>query len=97
MKTLVDTSSLVRMAQAFSPFDTQGALNTFLEVRLVEGSVILLDQVMDEVKLVSRGVAYEAFPCLRRKECVCRTDGLTPSAPEKFYHMLDNNFVNSSV
>lgn len=24
MKTLVDTSSLVRMAQAYSPFDTKG-------------------------------------------------------------------------
>ena len=97
MKTLVDTSSLVRMAQDYSPFDTKGALNTFLEGRLGEGSLILLDRVMDEVKLVSRGAAYEAFPCLRRKECVCRTDGLTPPAPEKFYHMLDNNFVNSSV
>lgn len=43
MKTLVDTSSLARMAQAYSPLDTKGALNTFLEGRLVEGSVILLD------------------------------------------------------
>lgn len=97
MKTLVDTSSLVRMAQAYSPFDTKGALNSFLEGRLGDGSLILLDRVMDEVKLVSRGVAYEAFPCLQRKGCARRTDGLTPPAPEKFYHMLDNNFVNSSV
>ncbi len=44
MRTIVDTSSLVRMAQSYQPFDSTQALETFLTHELESGNLILLDK-----------------------------------------------------
>ena len=92
MRTIVDTSSLVRMAQSYQPFDSTDALGTFLKKEMENGSLILLDKVVGEIRNVSQGIAYDTFKCLQDKKFVCSTAGLVPS--QKFYNMLDNNFVD---
>ena len=92
MRTIVDTSSLVRIAQSYQPFDSTDALGTFLKKEMENGSLILLDKVVGEIRNVSQGIAYDTFKCLQDKKFVCSTAGLVPS--QKFYNMLDNNFVD---
>lgn len=92
MKTIVDTSSLVRMAQSYWPFDHTGALEAFLSRRMAQGELLLIDEVVGEIKYVSQGVAYNTFKCLRDKAHQISTINLQP--PQKFYRMLDNNFVD---
>ena len=95
MRTIVDTSSLVRMAQSYQPFDNTQALETFLNHELESGNLILLDKVADEIRYVSKGVAFNTFQCLQDKKNIRSTDGLMPT--RKFYNMLDNSFVNMAV
>lgn len=92
MRTIVDTSSLVRMAQSYQPFDSTETLESFLKNEMENGSLILLDKVVGEIRNVDKGIAYETFKCLRDKKYVCSTTGLVPSP--RFYNMLDNNFVD---
>ena len=87
MRTIVDTSSLVRMAQSYQPFDSTDALGTFLKKEMENGSLILLDKVGGKIRNVSQGIAYDTFKCLQDKKFVCSTAGLVPS--QKFYNMLD--------
>lgn len=92
MRTIADTSSLVRMAQSYHPFDSTNALGAFLKKELENGSLILLDKVVGEIRNVSQGIAYNTFACLQNKKFVHSTVNLIPSP--KFYNMLDNNFVD---
>lgn len=94
MRTIADTSSLVRMAQSYHPFDSTDALGAFLEQELKNGSLILLDKVVGEIRNVSQGIAYNTFKCLQNKTFVHSTTDLVPS--QKFYNMLDNNFVDKA-
>lgn len=92
MKTIVDTSSLVRMAQSYWPFDHTGALEAFLRSELERGELLLIDAVAAECKYVSQGIALDTFNCLQNKAWQISTVNLQP--PQKFYRMLDNNFVD---
>lgn len=92
MRTIIDTSSLVRMAQSYHPFDSTDALGAFLKKEMENGSLILLDKVIGEIRNVSQGIAYNTFKCLQDKKFIHSTTGLIP--PQKFYNMLDNTFVN---
>ena len=95
MRTIVDTSSLVRMAQSYQPFDNTQALETFLSHELKNGELILLDKVADEIRYVSKGIAFNTFKCLQDRKNIRSTSDLMPS--KKFYNMLDNSFVNVPV
>lgn len=95
MRTIIDTSSLVRMAQSYHPFDSTDALNAFLQTEMENGGVIILDKVFQEIQFVSQGIAFSTFSCLKDKKLIRSTDGLFP--PQKFYNMLDNNFVDRSI
>jgi hypothetical protein len=92
MKTIPDTSSLVRMAQSYWPFDRTDALGAFLRSELACGELLLIDAVAAECKYVSQGIALDTFNCLQNKEWQISTVNLQP--PQKFYRMLDNNFVD---
>ncbi|WP_028900595.1 DUF4411 family protein [Prevotella sp. HJM029] len=92
MRTIVDTSSLVRMAQSYQPFDSTETLESFLKNEMENGSLVLLDKVVGEIRNIDKGIAYETFKCLQDKKYVCSTTGLVPSP--RFYNMLDNSFVD---
>ncbi len=95
MRTIIDTSSLVRMAQYYHPFDSTDALNAFLQTEIKNGSVIILDRVLKEIQFVSQGIAYKTFSCLKNKKFIRSTKDLIP--PQRFYNMLDNNFVDRAM
>lgn len=95
MRTVIDTSSLVRMAQSYHPFDSTDALNAFLQTEMESGSVIILDRILKEIQYVSQGIAFGTFSCLKNKKLIRSTKDLIP--PQKFYIMLDNNFVDRSM
>ena len=92
MKTIVDTSSLVRMAQSYWPFDRTGVLEAFLRRELARGELLLIDAVVTESKYVSQGIAYNTFKCLQNREWHLSTADLLPS--QRFFNMLNNNFVD---
>lgn len=95
MRTIIDTSSLVCMAQYFNPFDDREALNSFLRTNMENGTFIILDRVIDEVRNVSQAIAYQTFSCLGVKKLISSTVGLQPS--RRFFHMLDHNFVDKAI
>lgn len=64
MRTIVDTSSLVRMAQSYQPFDSTETLESFLKNEMENGSLVLLDKVVGEIRNIDKGIAYETFKCL---------------------------------
>ena len=83
------------MAQSYHPFDNTDALDAFLKKEIENGSLILLDKVIEEIRNVSQGIAYKTFKCLQDKKMVYSTTNLIPS--QKFYNMLDNNFVDRAI
>ncbi len=95
MRTIVDTSSLVRMAQYYHPFDSSKVIDNFLRTEMQNGSIIVLDKVYEEIKYTSHGIAFNSFSCLKDKKLIRATSGLMPTS--KFYNMLDNNFVDRSI
>jgi len=92
MRTIADSSSLIALAKYYFPFDSAEALDAYPGNEIRNGSLILLDKVIEEVKHVSQGLAYDTFACLREKKVARSTVGVMPT--QKFYHMLDNNFVD---
>ncbi len=94
MKTIIDTSSLVCMAQSYHPFDCTEALESYLRNEMEMGTLILLDKIVDEIRNVSQGIAYNTFTCMQDKKLVRSTIDLMPTS--KFYNMLDNSFVDRS-
>lgn len=95
MRTLIDTSSLVRMAQSYYPFDSTESLESFLQKEMEGGSIIILDKVFEEIHFVSQGIADNRFKCLRNNNLIRSTKNLVPT--KKFYNMLDNNFVDRAM
>lgn len=95
MRTLIDTSSLVALARYYRPFDSMQAINAYLQKEIKQGSIILLDKVIEECKYVSQGLAYNSFSCLNDRNQIVSTKNLMPSP--KFFNMLENNFVDKSM
>lgn len=95
MRTLVDTSSLVSLARYYHPFDSTDAISEFLSSEIASGNIIVLDKIAEEVQFVSGGMAVETFPCLKDKKRVVSTKDIIPK--QKFFNMLDNNFVDNAV
>ena len=95
MRTLVDTSSLVSLARYYYPFDSTDILNEYLNSEIASGNIIVLDKIAEEVQYVSRGMAVEAFSCLKDKNRVVSTKDLIPKP--QFFNMLDNSFVDNAT
>ena len=95
MRTIIDTSSLVRLAQSYHPFDSTNSLEAFLRKEMESGSIIILDKVFEEIQFVSQGIAGNTFECLRSKKLIRSTSNLVPT--RKFYNMLDRNFVDQKI
>lgn len=95
MRTIIDTSSLVRIAQSYNPFDKTNTLETFLNKEIQNGALIILDRVVDETRNVSQGIAYRTFKCIQKNGSIRSTKELIPD--KRFFNMLDNNFVDRAT
>lgn len=62
MKAVIDTSSLLSLVRYYLPFDKEGKLKAFLEERIKAKSLIVLDQVVVECKLIGKGQVIKALP-----------------------------------
>lgn len=95
MRTIIDTSSLIRMAQYYYPFDNTKTIDNFLQSEIQNGSIIVLDKVYEEIKYTSQGIVLKSFSCLEDQKYIRSTSGLMPT--NKFYNMLDNMFVDRTI
>lgn len=94
MKVLIDTSSLISLVRYYLPFDKEGKLSAFLEEEILSENIIVLDKVLDECKYQGKGQVLAALPFL--KTAKYKTDSSTLIPQQKFYKLIDNNFINGS-
>lgn len=94
MRTIVDTSSLLSLVRYYLPFDTGKVLFKYIADEIMNGNMILLDRIHHECEYISGGIIMDSLNFLKNKKIVTKTDNIVP--PQKFYNMLDNNFVNRS-
>lgn len=99
MKVIIDTSSLLSLVRYYLPFDKNSILNNFFKEKVANGELIIIDKIIDECKYLSKGDVLTALPFLvdatfnKTFKLPLKTESIIPPAPEKFFRMVDNNFV----
>jgi Domain of unknown function (DUF4411) len=99
MKVVIDTSSLLSLVRYYLPFDKQKVLFEIIKSKIAIGEILVIDKIIEECKLISKGIVLESFSFLTDKEfnkthkLPLNTEFILPPAPAKLYRMVDNNFV----
>lgn len=63
-KYLFDTCSLIALVRYYIPFDSQGKLGDFIHKGFETKEFIMLEQVKNECKQVSKGLVFQTLPQL---------------------------------
>lgn len=63
-KYLFDTCSLIALVRYYIPFDSQGKLGDFIHKGFETKEFIILEQVKNECKQVSKGLVFQTLPQL---------------------------------
>lgn len=95
MKAVIDTSSLVSLVRYYLPFDKEGKLRAFIEERIENKSLIVLEQIVVECKLQGKGQVVKALPFVDKPKN--KTSITDVPVNQKLFNMIDNNFINGSV
>ncbi len=99
MKVVIDTSSLLSLVRYYLPFDKQKILFEIVKAKIANGEITVIDKIIEECKYTSKGLVLETLSFLNDKsfnkthKLPLNTEFILPSAPAKFYRMVDNNFV----
>src|SRR5574344_1930563 len=95
MVAIIDTCSLVSCSRYYAPFDANDKFSDFVKEQIQDGVFVLLDKVALECKRQGQGVASKVYHFLNdaNKKTLC--DGI--KLPQKFYHMIDDNFQNKEA
>ena len=99
MKVVIDTSSLLSLVRYYLPFDKQKILFEIVKARIANGEILVIDKIIDECEYTSKGIVLKTLSFLtdkkfnKKHKLPLNTDFILPTAPAKFYRMVDNNFV----
>lgn len=98
MEYYFDTSSLVALARYYHPFDKDGRLFEFVRSKFQNKEIIVLDAILNEAKLTSKGIALKAYPFIEeQKDLIVDTKELMPYSTKKFGNMVDMNFAVAAL
>ena len=98
MKVIIDTSSLLSLVRYYLPFDKREKLFKFFQTQIEIGELIIIDEVLNECKFISKGLVLGKLNYLTDKEfgkeykVPTKTKDLLPPSTKKFYNQMDNNF-----
>jgi hypothetical protein len=99
MKVVIDTSSLLSLVRYYLPFDKQKILFEIIKTKIANGEILVIDKIIEECDYTSKGIVLETLSFLTDKafnkthKLPLNTEFILPTAPAKFYRMVDNNFV----
>ncbi len=103
MKAVIDSSSLLAMVRYYFPFDEKAELLLYVKDRIEDGSLIVIDKVLDECRYIAGGVVLRALPFLQDRGFLNKakaphaTSGLIAPAPAKFLRQVESQFVISDL
>jgi len=98
VKAIIDTSSLLSLVRYYLPFDRNDKLFNFIQNQIKNGKLIIIDEVFNECKYISKGIILEKLEYLTNKnfrkqyKIPIKTKDIFPPSPRKFYNLLENNF-----
>ncbi|QHI38226.1 hypothetical protein IMCC3317_36130 [Kordia antarctica] len=103
MIVVIDTSSLLSLVRYYLPFDQDNRLLNFIKKEIQNHNIIVIDEVLNECKLVSGKLVVKKLNFLLDKEFLkknkvpIKTDNLIPPSPKKFYNLVDNTFKTTNA
>lgn len=95
MKVIIDTSSLLALVRYYLPFDKSNVLSSFIEDKVLNKEIIILDKVYEECRYTSKGIVLENLSFISSKKNHVSSTDLLPNA--KFFNLLEHNFINTSI
>lgn len=103
MKIVIDTNSLLSLVRYYLPFDNENHLIDFFKNKIANGNIVIIDKVYQQCQYQAKGLILDKLVFLKEKDFLkeskqpFKTSDLLIPNPKKFFHLLDNNFVNSIV
>jgi hypothetical protein len=103
MKAVIDTNSLLSLVRYYSPFDKQNILYEMIKTNIANGEILIIDKIIEECNRLKKGIIVTTLSFLTDKEfnkahkLPFNTESLLPPTGNKFYNMVDNNFVNKPI
>lgn len=101
MKVVIDTSSLMSLVRYYLPFDHSNILYQFIQQKIEDGELIIIDKVLTECEYNSKGIILKALAFLKDKEFLktykvpYKTDSLIVPNTKMFFHQINSEFVNN--
>jgi adenine-specific DNA methylase len=95
MKAIIDTSSFLAIVRYYLPFDNNDALKLFIEAKVKNDEIIIIDKVYDESKYIAQGLILKDLDFLKNKDFHIKTTDILPN--KAFFNMLENQFCNKDV
>ena len=62
MKIVIDTCSLMAMVRYYIPFDKDQVFQDFVKQKIIDGDLIVIDQVYNESRNISSGEIVRELP-----------------------------------
>ena len=103
MKVVIDTNSLLSLVRYYLPFDKKGVLFQFIKSKVENGTIIIIDKVLEECRYNSKGLVLIKLPYLIDKTFLkaakvpYKTDSLLAPNTKQFFHQLNSVFVNTPI
>ncbi len=103
MIVVIDTSSLLSLVRYYLPFDQNGKLLSLIKREIKNHNITVIDEVLNECKLVSGKLVVKKLDFLADKEFLkankipINTENLIPPSPTKFYNLVDNTFITTNA
>ncbi len=103
MKAIIDTSSLLALVRYYLPFDSHRILFSFIQNKIENGEIVVIDKVLDQCKYVASGLVLKVFTCLadnvflKSAKVPYNTTSLLVHNPKEFYPRFYTDFCNLPV
>ena len=95
MIVLIDTSSLLSLVRYYLPFDKNKILFNFIQSKIENKDILVLDKVFEECEYTSKGLVVKELGYLKDKKNIIKTTDILPN--QKFFNQLENQFINGSI
>ncbi|WP_323758299.1 DUF4411 family protein [Roseivirga sp.] len=99
MIVVIDTSSLLALVRYYGHFDKEQKIYSFFRQKIIDGDLIIIDEVLSECKGTSKGLVIKKLDFLddknfqKENKIPTRTANMIAPAPTKFLNLVDNNFT----
>lgn len=78
MKVVIDTSSLMALVRYYLPFDKDNSLKDFIQEKVENKEIILIDKVVIEAKRNAKGLIAKNLDFIEEKKNQTKTESLLP-------------------